>query len=498
MRTTTYVRVKPLKRGKPMKGIKVTLKGRGINMTATVGETYANFQADQLRGKLIQVLIDGEPFGEQVTVPETTEDGLATLEVKTDRVHVRHGEPEEHRNRRHEEPDEDLDEEEESEGHLFIVTEDHHKDPIVNAVIRVSRKEAYLTDENGEATVPFFDDDTEVQISAPGFKTEKHTIEPDDEVVKITLETEKGKTYRPRANNVVAWVIGALILVAVIYLGFSVPDGSITIDLPSAGQVAGGIHTATWLVIAGTVCALIAAVADRVWRQQRQDLIAAFFAFILFQLAGWNWLIGLAPQGLGQYGLQAIFMAVSVVLLYGFAIAGTPDFTTPGSFWLANVTIAVLTGTFGPISDWVGGGKLYTLTTLIKDWGPGIDPTFTILVIGATLFAIIHFVVDILGLLVKQEDPAEKFGSFGLTALVLVIYYLATGVGWLTPVPAILIAAAVGALISEAGKMAYGFFVPESDKAQTPVGKALLRTKWDGVALAISIVIAVALIVGYI
>lgn len=492
MRLTT-LRVKPLKDGQVMKGARVQLKGHGINVSATSGSLYATFNTHDLAGKEIQVYVNDKPYGDLVTVPTETENGVATLQIITDKVR-RRTEPEDRR--RHEESDEDFDEEEEGEGHLFIVT-DHHKEPIVNAVIRVSREEAYLTDDNGEAIVPYFDKDTEVQISAPSFKTEKHTIEPDDETVKVILERDESKIIRPRKSHIVRWVIAALILVALVYLGFSVPDGSLTLDLPSAGQ-AGGAHVATWLILTGTICAIIAAIADRVYRQQSQDIVAALFAFFLFQLGGWNWLIGLVPEGLGQYGLQVLFLAISLVLLYAFAIAGTPDFTTPGAFWLANVSVSILTGTFGPFSDWMGGGKLYTLTTLIKDWGTGLDPSFTILVIGATVFAVLHFVVDIMGWVVKYEDPAEKYGSLGLAALVVFGYYLVTGFNWLTPVPALLIVAAIGALLSEAGKMGYGFIVPEADRAVTPTGKALLRTKWDGVALGISIIIGVALIVGYI
>ena len=481
------------KNGEPMVRAKVQLVGAGISLeTVTSNKGAATFSNPNLAGKTVELLVNGVSIKKDIAIPAENESGIARAKIETaPATAAPHGDA-------HAAPHGDAHgagHVEEEEGHIFIVR-DSKRNPIHHAVVRVSHDEAYLT-EDGETVVPFFDKDTIVEVSAPGFKSKKVTVEPDDDQVKVTLESVVRQTIRPDAYQLIRFGIATVVLLALVFLGFNAPKGAINLDMPSAIQT--GIQIATWLVLTGSICATIFAIADRVYRKQFQDIKWALLALVLIQLGGWNVFIG--PEGIGfwRYGFQAAFLVASMFALYVSAFSGTPDMTTPGAFWLINVAISMLTGTFGPISDWMQtDGKLYTLAWLFQGLDKGLDPKFTLLVIGMAVFAGVHFVLDISGWLVKGEDPAEKYGSLALTALLVAVYYLVTGLQWLSPVASLVVVSAGAALLSEAGKMGYGFIVPEADQAQTPAGKALLRTKWDGAALGVSVILIVALVFGYV
>ena len=479
------------KSGEPIVRAKVQLVGQGISLeTVTSGKGTATFSNPSLAGKTVELLVNGVSIKKDIAIPAENESGIARAKIETaPATAAPHGDP-------HAAPQGDAHGDgPEEDGHIFIVR-DSKRNPIHNAVVRVGPDEAYLT-VDGEVVVPFFDEDTVVEVSAHGFKTKKVTVESDENEIRVTLESVVRQTIRPDAYQLIRFGIATVVLLALVFLGFNAPKGAINLDMPSAIQT--GIQVVTWLVLTGSICATIFAIADRVYRKQFQDIKWAILALVLFLLGGWNVFIG--PEGIGywRYGFQAAFLVAAMFALYVSAISGTPDFTTPGAFWLINVAISMLTGTFGPISDWMqADGKLYTLAWLFQGLDKGLDPKFTLLVIGMALFAGLHFVLDISGWFVKGEDPAEKYGSLALTSLLVAVYYLVTGLQWLSPVASLVVVSAGAALLSEAGKMGYGFIVPEADQAQTPAGKALLRTKWDGAALGVSIILIVALVFGYV
>ena len=410
------VQISPTKNGEPIVRAVVKLIGAGINVQAqTSSRGIATFDGKILAGKTVDVMVNGDIVKKGLEIPADHPNGtpLAKIEIVSvaashtgvhDAPHTdahaatpSHGAPEE-------------------DGYVVIVR-DAQRRPISGALVSVSPEEGYLT-LDGEAIVPFFHEETEVTVSRYGYKTKKVMIDAEDETVKVTLESEERATIRPKAYDLIRFVAATVFLAGLIFLGFNAPQGAINLDMPLAIQT--GIQVVTWLVLTGSICATVFAVADRVYRKQFQDIKWAFLALVLFQLGGWNWLIGLVPVGLGQYGLQAIFLVAALLVLYVSSISGTPDFTTPGVFWLINVSIAMLFGTFGPISDWMQtDGKLYTMTWLLQGLDKGLDPKFTLMVIGTALFAGLHFVLDLTGLFVKGEDPAEKYGSLTLTAILV-------------------------------------------------------------------------------
>lgn len=512
--------IKVVKADRPVSNAKVEIYcgGERVLEGKTSKEGLAKFSANRIISKMIDIYVNGRPVDSarvpkehDKRFPELTIDLSKAAEPAKDGQHGHkpkahaatahgHAKAEAHHTKGHghdeDEEGEEEDEEGEEEGILVIIT-DSHREPVEGAIVRIGKTEVYPADEDGIVVLPFTEEDIEVEVSAPGFKPKKVTVEPDDEKVKVKLDAQAVKTVRPTAGSVLGFVVLGVFFAALIYLLLQSPSAKGNLDLPSAMKT--GISVITWLVLTGAICSIIAAMADRIYRQQFQDIRAAALALALFQIGGWNWFIGLVPEGLGQYGLQALFFIASLIVLYAFAWSGTVDMTTPGAFWLVNVALALIFGTFGPITDWLGAdGKLYTLSSLLQGLDQGFDPKFTLLICGIALFAALHFVVDLSGLFVKGEDPAEKYGSLLISGLTVGAYYLVTGVGWLPPVATLIVVSGGAGLLSEFGKMGYGFFVPEADKAQTPAGKAILRTKWDGVALGITIILLVALFFGYV
>lgn len=453
---TVSVRIKPLEGGKPTKGAKVQLKGQGIDLKSTVGTMFAVFSpADNLRGKLVMVLVNGKPFG-SVTVPVATETGVATIPIETATLATSAVPPPPTAQPTHEEK-----------------PEQHPP------------KEAHTDDQKSRRGFWPFRRRREVQPEA---------VEPDAE--KFVGEEEQVPRRPVPLGNIIKLLLVGVLIAGLVFLGFKAPQGTIALDIPSAKQT--GVGIITWFSLTAGLCVTVLAIADRMHRRQVQDIIAALIALVLFQVAGADILRGLFSNALGEFGIQAILFTASMLILYAFGIAGTPDFTTPGTFWLVNVGIALITGKFGPFTDWVNlDGKLYTINGLIQGLEV-VDPKFTILVISMVVLAVLHFLLDISGWLIKGEDPNEKWGSLALAVLLVGAYYLVSGLNWLQPIPALIVITAVGALLAEFGRISVGVLFSEQDVLKGPAGRAMIRTKWDGAALGVSVVLLIGLVFGYI
>jgi len=356
----------------------------------------------------------------------------------------------------------------------------------------------YVYDEKDDfIVVPFPPKDVTLVVSAPGYETKEVELGFDQNELRVYLESSEPAFTRPKNVDIMRLLVAVVVIAGLVFIAMNAPRQQVNLAMPAAIQL--GIQAATWLVLVGSVISVVAAVADRVYRHQKQDLEWAVLALILFQFGGWDVLIGPETAGIWRYGFQAVFFVGAMFALYVSAMHGTKDFTTPGAFWLVNVAISMISGTFGPLSDWLkADGNLYTLLWLFDGLDNGLNPKFTLLVVGVALFAGFHFIADISGLFVKGEDPEEKIGSIILGAAVIAGYYLVTAFQWLPPVGALVVVSAAAALFAEAGKVGFGFIATDADQAQTSAGKAMLSTKWDGLALGPTVIIWIALVFGYV
>ncbi len=498
MKATFEVRIKVVDEtnGLPVTSGKLEICGAdGFKARAYIHGRFATFTNINLKkgysktlGTAIEVLLNGEPIG-KTELPKETENGIATIEMKFQEAA---SEPEENFENKEAVDAEDM---EQTDQHVVKVL-DSNGNPVQGAVV-YANSIPYVT-EDGVVKIPMEGEDFSIEIVAPGFKPKKTKVESDDVLVKVRLEAAS-KVKKPQTTSWQTLATAGILLLLLVLLVVVAPKNQntgVSVDLPSAVNF--GVQTMSVFTIVGSIIAAFYAAADRFYRQQGQDLILGLIAFALFQLSGWNGWIGLAQNYLGTYGLQAILFVLALGLLYAAAILGTPDFTTPGAFWLANVAVAVLTGTLGPITDWAGlDGKIYTIPSLIQGISQGLSAKNTMYVIGALVFGATHFIVDISGVFFKGEDPNEKLGSLALTGLVLLVYYLLAYFGVWQPVVRLITVAGGAMLVAEAGKAAYGAFATESGLTSS-LGKAILRTKWDGVALGIAILMLVALTFGYV
>ncbi len=409
-----------LKHGEPITRAKVQIVGPGIDLTQTTSNKgVATFVSGSLGGKKVDVVVNGSMIKQGLEIPKDHPQGAprATLDIVPvtaaphgDQHAVPHGD-------QHAVPHGAEDEE---EGYIVIVR-DTKREPIEGAVVRVDKSEVYFTDENGEAIVPFFDKDTEVEISAPGYETKKQMIEADDETVKVLL-TSAAKEGDSNINWMkVVWLMIALLLIGGIVYGVSRLN-------PGTQGVAGqtgfsltmnlGDPITRGMMIASTVVALVIGLVGR-WRVgQVGDIVLALVFVIAAAVSGAlakfhvdpTLMVTLPSQVQVAIGwledARLVIFWVGLAIMYAAAILNTPDFTSPGVAWDFISLVIYTTGFrmglgFASMDD-------FTLVVLLKG------------------FATLHYLADMFQLpqLILRKDVEHRFEPVVFAVLTAAFYVL--------------------------------------------------------------------------
>ncbi|GEM_PF-2847603 len=403
-----------MKQDEPLVRAKVRLLGSGIDVeTTTSNKGLATFNAKGWGGKKVDILVNGQPIKQGMEIPKDHPNGAPKATI------VIGGAPAGHDAHAPAGHDAHALAEEEQEGYVVIVR-DTKRDPIEGAVVRVDKSEAYFTDEEGVAIVPFFDKDTEVEISAPGYETKKQMIEADDETVKVLLTSAAGVGDSPINWMKVVWLMIALLLIGGIVYGVS------RINPAQGGAAQSGFSltmnlgdpVTRGMMIASTVVALVIGLVGR-WRVgQVGDIVLALVFVIAAAVSGAlakfhvdpSLLVSMPSQVQTAIGwledARLVIFWVGLAIMYAAAILNTPDFTSPGVAWDLISLVIYSTGFrmglgFASMDD-------FTLVVLLKG------------------FATLHYLADMFQLpqLILRKDVEHRFEPVVFAVLTAAFYVM--------------------------------------------------------------------------
>lgn len=310
---------------------------------------------------------------------------------------------------------------------------------------------------------------------------------------KKEMELRKKIAEGWRAHGLQA--AGVILLALLAYLLFSTPvakndvvEATGGIDVSSTFMQGLGIAQVTYIILSASLGSMAMTFLDRKHKKQLSDILAAIFAFVCFQIAGINF----APSAsFGTNGLSALFVVGGLLVLYWAAIANTPDFSAPGTFWLATALAGIVFGTVGPLNRWLGITD-HTLVrlSLFASGEASVGPQFTLLIVSLVFFAGLHDLADMLGIFVKKRDATEAVLSFGFTVGILLAYYglprIFGALGWSLPAPAWLlgILMLIGGLLAMPAPEGTSTLITGEGSWRNASNKLITNSQLNGVSLA--------------
>lgn len=184
----------------------------------------------------------------------------------------------------------DLDDEEEEEDgagvEVLFVVMDSDREPVRGAVVRTSDG-PYVTDENGKAWIPFQEDRTKVEVTAPGFKPKTFVVYEDDEAdgrVKIILDADVKKAAPVNGQKILFFT---LVLAVLALIGYGVtavrPQDNTLLNV--SNMMAD--PTTSSIMKYSTLAVVIVIVIGRFRLGQWVDVLSAAVFLLVSAVTGW-------------------------------------------------------------------------------------------------------------------------------------------------------------------------------------------------------------------